>query len=178
MIGKILLGIGGLLLVFLGYVSTRPGNFHYERSLVIQASPEKIFPYLHDFKLGAQWNPYDQKDPQMKRIYSGPAVGPGSLMAFEGNNDVGSGKLEIVREVPNQLVEIRLSMLKPFQGISSIVYSLNVENTGTRMTWSMSGENGFLSKLVSVFIDCEKMVAGDFEVGLKNLERVVATNSK
>lgn len=172
---KVLSGLGVVVLAFMGYVATRPSHFNYERSRVIAATPEKIFPYLRDFRLGAQWNPYDQKDPQMKRTFSGAAAGPGMIMDFEGNSDVGSGRLEVVREVPGSLVELRLAMTKPMEVSNTVIYRLSPEANGTRMTWSMTGENGFLGKLMTVLIDCDKMMAGDFETGLTNLERVVTT---
>lgn len=45
------IGIGALALVgvFLIYVATRDGRFRYERSGLIEAAPEKIFPYLSKF---------------------------------------------------------------------------------------------------------------------------------
>ena len=41
------------------------------------------------------------------------------------------------------------------------------------VTWAMYGKNGFMGKLVSVFINCEKMVGPQFEHGLAELGKVV-----
>lgn len=173
MIKKILLGLGAALIVFLIYVSTKPSAFHYERSAVINASAEKIYPYLNNFKIGGQWSPYEKMDPSMKKTYSGPEMGVGAKMDFDGNKDVGSGHLEILKVEPNSLVELRLEMLKPMHASNLIQYKLTPEGTGTRFTWSMSGEGGFMGKLVSVLIDCEKMVGDQFSQGIENLKAIV-----
>lgn len=174
MIGKILIGIVAVLVVFLGYVSTREGQFNYSRSGVINAPAEKIFPYLSDFSKGGEWSPYEKIDPNMKKTITGAPAQVGHAMDFEGNSDAGSGRLEMLRVVPNELVEIKLIMTKPVHAENIVTYKLTPEaGGGTRFTWSMSGDGGFLTKLISVFIDCEKMIAGQFEVGINNLKTLI-----
>jgi uncharacterized protein YndB with AHSA1/START domain len=162
-----------LVIAFVGYVASRDGHFRYERSGVINAPAEKIYPYLVDFQLGAQWNPYEKKDPNMKKSYSGTPGQPGYAMEFDGNRDAGSGKLELLKTVPNQSVDIKLTMLKPFKGENLVEYKLTPEGNATRFTWAMSGDGGFMGKLMTVLIDCEKMVAGDFEVGIQNMKTLI-----
>lgn len=173
MMKKIGLGLLIILLAFFGFVASRDGKFRYERSGVINASAEKIYPYISDLKMGNAWSPYEKKDLNMKKTYSGTPGQPGSAMEFEGNSDVGSGKLEILRVIPNQLVEIKLTMLKPFYGVNIVEYKLTPEGTGTRFTWAMSGDGGFAGKLMTLLIDCEKMVTSDFNLGITNLKSVV-----
>jgi hypothetical protein len=86
---------------------------------------------------------------------------------------VGAGELEIIASEPNSRVELLLTMKEPIEGKNTIIYSLTPEGEGTRFTWTMSGKGGFISKLMTVLIDCEKMVAGDFEVGIQNLKTLI-----
>ncbi|HVK61176.1 MAG TPA: SRPBCC family protein [Bdellovibrionales bacterium] len=174
-VGAALVVVIGLFLIF---VSTREGKFRYERSGVIAASPEQIFPYISDFKKGAEWSPYEKVDPAMKKTFSGPEAAVGSVMEFDGNADAGSGKLEILKIVPNELVEIRLTMLKPIHADNIVEYRLTPEASGTKFTWAMHGDGGFFGKLINVFIDCEKMVAGQFSEGIANLKAVVEKGVK
>jgi uncharacterized protein YndB with AHSA1/START domain len=162
--------IGVLLVAFLAFAATRPGEFRYERSGIIEASAEKIFPYLQDFKLAARWNPYDKIDPAMKKTYSGTDGQPGSTMEFEGNREVGSGKLEILKVVPNESVDIKLTMVKPFYAENLVQYRLEPQEDATRFVWTMSGKNPFLIKAIGVFIDCEKMLGDQFVAGIANLK--------
>lgn len=177
MLKKALLIFAVLFLAFIGFVSTKNGQFRYERSTVINAPADKIFPYLSDFKKGSLWNPYEEKDPHMKKTYSGTEGQPGSILDFEGNQDVGSGRLEVLKTVPNQSVDLKLTMIKPIHGENLINYQLTSEGNATRFTWSMSGDGGFPMKLMSVFIDCEKMITGDFEKGFQNLKKIVETQA-
>ena len=162
-----------VLVLFLGYVSTRQGTFYYERSGLINAPAEKIFPYLSNFKMGSQWSPYEKIDPNMKKTFTGNDGEVGSVMEFEGNSDAGSGKLEMLSIAPNQLVDIKLTMTKPIFAENLIQYKLTPEGQGTRFTWSMSGDGGFMTKLMTVFIDCEKMVGDQFNAGIANLKTIV-----
>jgi len=172
-IKKILIGITAALVIFLGYVSTREGKFNYVRSGMINAPAEKIFPYISDFSKGGEWSPYEKVDPNMKKEISGTPGQVGHKMIFEGNSDAGSGNLEILKVVPNELVEIKLTMTKPVHAENIVTYSLASEGSVTKFSWAMSGDGGFLTKLISVFIDCEKMIAGQFGVGIENLKTVV-----
>jgi uncharacterized protein YndB with AHSA1/START domain len=170
---KIGIGLILVIFIFLGFVSTRKGQFRYERSGVINAPPEKIFPYISNLQLGGQWNPYEKKDPNMKKTFSGTDGQVGSTLEFDGNSEAGSGKLEILKIVPNQSVQIRLIMTKPIAADNLVEYTLTPEGSGTRFSWAMSGDSGFMGKLVNVFIDCEKMVTDDFEAGIQNLKTLV-----
>ncbi len=171
------IALAGLAL-FLGYVSTRNGEFHYVRSGLIHASAEQIFPYLVDFKKGSEWNPYDRRDPNTKRNFKGTVGEVGSIMEFDGNSDAGAGYLEVLKIIPNQQVDIKLVMTRPIAASNFITYSLTPEGDQTRFSWAMSGDGGFVSKLMNVFIDCEKMVAGDFEVGIKTLKELIENQNQ
>ncbi len=173
MIKKIGLGILIILIVFFAYVATRESKFRYERSGVIQASAEKIFPYISNLKMGGLWSPYEKVDPNMKKTFSGPDGQARSAMDFEGNREAGSGKLETLKVVPNEAVDIKLTMTKPFHAENLIEYRLVPEAEGTRFTWTMSGDGGFIGKFISVLIDCEKMVGEQFSEGIANLKAVV-----
>lgn len=173
MIKIVALGVLVLVVAFVAYVSTRESKFLYERSGVINAPIEKIFPYISNFKMGALWSPYEQVDPNMKKVFTGPDGQVGSMMEFDGNRDAGSGKLEMLKITPNEFVEIKLTMIKPIAAENIVHYKLTREGIGTRFSWSMSGDSGFLGKLVNVFIDCEKMIGDQMNKGIANLKTLV-----
>jgi uncharacterized protein YndB with AHSA1/START domain len=173
MLKKVGLGIFAILILFFGFVATKEGKFRYERSGLINAPAERIFPYISNFSLGGLWSPYEKVDPTMKKTFSGTQGQVGSIMEFEGNKDAGSGKLEVLKVIPNELVEIRLTMTKPFHAENLVLYHLTPEGAGTRFSWEMSGDGGFLGKLISVFINCEKMVGDQFNQGIANLKALV-----
>ncbi|MBL7716298.1 MAG: SRPBCC family protein [Bdellovibrionales bacterium] len=173
MLKKILLGLVVVTIAFMGYVATRESKFRYERSGVINAPAAKIFPYISNFKMGSLWSPYEKVDPNMKKNFVGPDAQVGSMMEFDGNMEAGSGKLEITKMVPNEMVEIRLIMTKPLYADNTIEYRLSPDGAGTRFTWAMSGDGGFMGKLMTLLIDCEKMVGDQFTQGIQSLKAVV-----
>jgi hypothetical protein len=109
----------------------------------------------------------------MKKTFTGPDAQVGSILEFDGNKDAGSGTLEILKLVPNQSVQLKLIMTKPMHAENIIDYTLSPEGAGTRFTWAMSGDGGFMGKLINVFIDCEKMIGDQMEIGIKNLQTLV-----
>ena len=166
--------IGALLVLFLAYVAVaKSGKFNYERSGVINAKPDVIYPYISKFTLGGEWSPYEKIDPNMKKYLGGIDGEVGSTMAFEGNGKAGSGKLELLSKIPNQEVQIRLIMTKPFKADNLVIYRLSPEAEGTRFTWSMSGDGGFMTKIMVTLIDCEKMIGDQFNEGIQNLKTLI-----
>lgn len=161
------------LVVFLGYVATRDGKFHYERSGFINASPQVIYPYLSNLKLGSEWSPFEKKDPNIKKTYAGADGAVGSSMDFEGNSDVGAGRIEIVALEPNKSAELKLKMTKPFVAENKIFYKIIPLENGAVFTWAMEGDGGYMGKLMSTFIDCEKMIGDEFSAGIKNLKVLI-----
>ncbi len=162
-----------LVLGFLGYVQTKPSDFYFERSAVLKAAPEKIFPYLSTFALSGQWSPYERRDPAMKKTISGTDGAPGAKMAFDGNDEVGAGSVEVTKLVPNSTVELRLLMERPMKVDNQIFYVLTPAPEGTRLSWAMRGRNSFMGKLLATVISVEDMLGKDKEQGFANLRKLV-----
>src|SRR5687768_18603209 len=87
----VLLLVGAVLL----FAATRPDTFRVKRATSIKAPPEKIFPLINDFKRWGAWSPYENKDPAMKRRYDGPPAGKDAVYAWEGDGNVGQGRMPI-----------------------------------------------------------------------------------
>ena len=177
MLQLVLLGLMGIVSLLAAYVATREGKFNYEKSIVINAPAEKIYPYISNFKNGSAWNSFDQKDPNTKRTFTGTDGAVGAKMDFKGNTEAGSGYLEMLSLTPNSEAQMKLIMTKPIHAENLIIYKLTPEGEGTRFTWSMSGDGGFLGKLINIFIDCEKMITDEFDKSFQNLKAVVETQS-
>ena len=74
--------------------------------------------------------------------------------------------------VPNESMTLVLRMTKPFKAENKVEYRLTPEGADTRFSWRMSGDGGFMGKLMATLIDCEKMVTKDFVVGIENLKKL------
>jgi uncharacterized protein YndB with AHSA1/START domain len=149
--------------------ATKPDTFRVERSAMIKAPPDKIFPLIADFHRWGQWPPYETRDPAMKRTYGGAERGQGATYAWEGDKNVGTGHMEILDAPPPHKVVIKLDFLKPFEAHNTAEFTLQPQGGGTRVTWAMQGPTPFIGKIMHVFINMDRMVGADFETGLANL---------
>jgi uncharacterized protein YndB with AHSA1/START domain len=178
MVKKILLGliaVGAVLIVALVVaVSTRPDHFRVSRSAVIPAAPAVVFDHVNDLHRWDAWSPWAKLDPNAKITFAGPPAGKDSSMAWAGNDQVGEGKMTITESKPGEQVLLQLEFVKPFAGTSTTEFTFQPDSGGTRVTWTMSGENNFIGKAISLVMDCDKMMGAQFEQGLDNMKQAVA----
>lgn len=163
--------IGGLLI----FAATRPDSFRVERTLRIDAPPEKIFALINDLHRWQAWSPYEKKDPAMKRTLGGAASGKGATYAWEGNKNVGQGSMEILDASPPTRIVIKLDFVKPFEAHNTAEFTLAPEGDGTNVTWALYGPSPYLTKVMGLFFDMDKMIGTDFEAGLANLKAAAET---
>ena len=104
-----------IIAVVLILASTKPDTFRIQRAAVMNAPAEKIFPLIADFHQWLDWSPWEGRDPALKRIYSGTERGKGAVYAWDGNKNVGSGRMEILEASSPSKVVIKLDFLKPFE---------------------------------------------------------------
>src|SRR3954467_6444452 len=161
-----------IVVAVLAIAASKPDHFCVERSREIAASPERIFALIQDFREWTRWSPYEKKDPNLKRAYSGPNSGVGAVYAWDGNKDVGSGRMEILEAKPAK-TDIKLEFFRPFKATSTAEFTLTPSAHGTRVTWAMFGQAKFLCKVISVFVNTDKMCGRDFEAGLATMQAVV-----
>src|SRR5689334_24269986 len=95
--------------------ATKPTTLRVQRSVSINAPPERIFSLISDFHQWVTWSPYEQKDPAMKRTYSGAERGRGAVYAWDGTKKVGPGGMEILEVSGRRKIVIKLDSFKPFE---------------------------------------------------------------
>lgn len=171
MLKIILIAVVVLLAIILIYASTKPDTLHVERAIDIKTSPEKIFLLINDFQQWVAWSPYN-KDPAMKKTYSGSTSGKGAIYAWEGNKEVGQGKITIVDSTPPREIVMALHMIKPFEGHNHVVFSLDAKGDTTTVTWTLEDKHTYFMKVMSLFLNLDKMIGSDFETGLARLKAV------
>jgi hypothetical protein len=158
--------IAGVLIL----AATKPDTFRVQRAASIKAPPEKIFALINDFNRWGAWSPWEKKDPAMKRTFGATTSGKGAVYAWEGNKDVGQGRMEIAESLPPSKVALNLDFVKPFAAHNLVEFRLEPKGDATNVTWSMQGDTPYFAKIIHVFINMDKMVGKDFEAGLANLK--------
>jgi uncharacterized protein YndB with AHSA1/START domain len=161
-----------VVVALLAYAAAKPDTFRVQRSTAINAPAERIFPLIANLRSMNTWNPFVDPDPAIKIAYSGPETGKGAAHTWSGNSKVGEGHIEITDAVPSSRVAMRLDMLKPMKAHNAVEFTLQPNGRETAVTWAMSGRQPFLAKLMTVFIDCDRMVGGQFEKGLASLKAI------
>jgi uncharacterized protein YndB with AHSA1/START domain len=154
----------------LGVAATKPDAFRVERTASIKAPPEKIFALINDLHGWGAWSPYEKKDPAMKRTFSGPASGKGAVYEWDGNKNVGKGRMEITETSPPSRILIKLDFISPFEGHNTAEFTMVPKGDATSVSWAMDGPAPFVSKIMQVFINLDSMIGKDFEEGLANLK--------
>lgn len=155
----LLIGIGLLL----------PSSASVERSIVIDAPAERIFPRIDSMRAFHDWSPWAVLDPSTVYVFEGPERGVGSRMTWQsGNTAVGSGSQEITASVPPREVETVLDFGGEGQGRAHFL--LEPVDGGTRVRWRFETAFGWdlFSRYVGLMLD--SMVGAAYDKGLRELK--------
>jgi hypothetical protein len=177
MLGKILIGVAGVLALLVAVVATRPSIYHVERKLEIAAPADLVFGVINDLHQFAGvlvlfGSPLEKSDPNMQKTFEGPAAGVGQSFAWSGNKEVGKGRMTIEESVPGRKVGITLEFVEPMKSKANLALTLKGTPTGSFVTWSMDGNHNFIGKAFGMFMDMDKMLGADIEKGLAELKTV------
>jgi uncharacterized protein YndB with AHSA1/START domain len=160
-----------LVVALLALAVSKPDTFQVHRSATIEASPESIYPLISDWHNFLTWSPFE-KDPGMKRTFKGAASARGAIYEWDGNNKVGSGRIEIIEAVSPSRLVMQLDMVRPMKAQNMVEFTLAAKGGTTDVTWAMKGRVPFMGKLMSLVMNCEKMVGSQFEEGLAKLKNL------
>ena len=152
--------------------ATKPDRFRIERAATLKAPADKIFPLIADFHQWLNWSPWEGRDPQLKRAYSGAERGKGAVYAWDGDKNVGSGRMEILDAIASSKIVIKLDFLKPFEAHNTAEFTMLPQGGATNVIWVMHGPVPFMSKVMQVFMNMDRMIGKDFEIGLANLKTI------
>lgn len=170
--GALAVAIIGLL----GYAAIQPDEFRVTRSASIKAPPERIHLLVDDLRRHREWSPWEKKDPGMKRSYTGISAGKGAVYEWDGNNEIGAGRITIA-ESSAQRVVFDMHFLRPFDSRSTAEIVFEPKGDMTEVTWSMHGPQLFIGKVMGLFFDMDAMIGGEFEKGLAMLKSVTENAS-
>lgn len=178
MIKKILLALVALVAIICIAAAFQSDDMRVTRSATIAAPPEAVFKVVNDFRQWDAWSPWAKLDPNMTKSLEGPAEGVGAVYKWSGNMEVGEGSTTLVESKPSEKVAMKLAFVRPMEGTSDVQFTFVPEGSGTKVTWDMQSKKPFAGKIMSLFMDCEKMCADQFDEGLANLKKHVESPPK
>jgi hypothetical protein len=172
MLTTILFVILGLLALILLAAALRPADFRYERHALIAAPPAAVFSHVNELRNWLAWSPWEKYDPTMKRTFAGPAAGVGASYAWDGNNRIGAGRMTVTESRPAERIVLKLEFFRPFACTNRCEFTFASEGNSTYVTWNMTGKNNFISRVMGLFMNMDRLIGGNFEEGLGNLRRL------
>ena len=155
--------------------ATKPDVFRLQRSIVIDAMPERIFPLINDLRAHESWNPFDKPDPDTRKTHAGATQGAGAVYEWDGKGQAGAGRLSILESDPSSRIGMQLEMLKPFKTSNQVTFTLAPAGATTNLTWSMQGPVPYPAKVMHTLFNMDRMVGKQFEAGLANLKNIAET---
>lgn len=145
-------------------------TYQVERRRSIAAPPEAVLERIVDFRRWTEWSPWEDLDPEMTRTYGGAEQGVGATYAWEGNRKAGAGRMEITGVEPDGTVTVDLRFLRPMKSEATVTLSVAADDDGSDVTWSMTGPQSRLMRVMSVVWSMDKLIGKDFDKGLDRLK--------
>lgn len=155
--------IGGFLI---------PDEWKVTRSIVIQASPEKIYPFISDFKQWDKWSPWNStKDATLKYTYEGPNAGIGSTQRWISKN-MGTGWMRFTSANPQRGVsyDLFININETSSSLQGNIKFIPVNDHETTLIWTDRGHSGdnYLKRWFSLML--KPMLEKDLDLGLTGLK--------
>lgn len=171
MMKKILLVVGIVVAILLVVIALQADTYRVTRSATIGAPPEVVFEQINDFHNWEAWSPWAKLDPAVKNTFEGAPSGAGSVFKWAGNSQVGEGMMTLTESRPTERIRIKLDFIKPFPSTCDTAFDFASGPAGVTVTWTMSGNNNFISKAFCLFMGgMDRMIGPDFERGLKQMK--------
>jgi uncharacterized protein YndB with AHSA1/START domain len=145
-----------------------PSGYKVERSLVVEAPPDRIFPLVAAPRRWMQWSIWTRRDPGMAIEYFGPESGAGAGWRWDSKTE-GRGEMTLVEADPAHGLRYKL-YFPDFDTTSTGAIVLAPEGTGTRVTWNNLGDMGRNPLKHYMAAAMDRLVGPDFEAGLRNLK--------
>ena len=148
-----------------------PSNFHVERSVIIERSPERVFQTAIDMSQRAKWDPWIEMEPDVKMEVTMKPEIIGSGYYWKGDT-IGEGRITIKEFVPNELIKSEIEFIAPRSSKSDVIWTFKENKEGTKITWAIEGTLSYpIEKWMGLFM--EQMMAESFEKGLANFKTLV-----
>ena len=147
------------------------GGYSVERRISVDAPSDRVHSLVDDFHEWPLWSPWEDVDPALQRTYTGPERGVGARYAWAGNRKAGQGSMEITGSAPEG-IDITVEFLKPIRATNQTRLSFQPTDSGTEVSWVMSGEQKGLMGLLGKVLSMDRIIGPDMEKGLNRLKAV------
>ena len=169
---NLLFAVAAVAAVLVAVAYLLPREATVVRSVVVDAAPEAIFPYVNSMRATEKWSPWLERDPDVALNYEGPVCGVGSKLVWASEHrEVGSGVQIIAVSVPNERVETELDFGP--MGTAKAAFVLTPQGERTRVAWEFVTDLGMNPVSRYFGLALEGMIGTEYEKGLANLKALV-----
>ena len=172
------IAIVAIIAILLISAAMQASDFRIARSATIAAPPGVIFPHVDNLKKMDVWSPWLKFDPNVKITHDGPPSGVGAIESWEGNKNVGAGRMMVIESRPSELIRLKLEFFRPFAATNMAEFRFQPQSTGTTVTWAMTGRKNFLTKAMGLVMNMDRMIGGNFDKGLAELKTIAESEAR
>ncbi len=169
--------IGLLILLAIPFLMALFVTKQYDavREIVIHVPKDTVFNYVKYLKNQDNYSKWAAMDPNMNKSYRGIDGTVGFVSAWSSTNeDVGAGEQEIKKIVPGERIDYELRFIEPFQSTEpAFMSTVAIDSATTKVTWGFHGEVDYPMNIIFLFMDFEKMIGDDLEIGLSKLKIIM-----
>lgn len=158
-----------LIMAIIGFSQPRVATL--ERSILINADSNTVFPVVSNLREFVTWSPWSDKDPNMQQTFTGMDGTVGSVYSWKGNNKVGEGKMEITAIQPGKQTDVSIDFGNRGKALSGWV--LEKAGDQTKVTWKFESDMGSNPIMRCAQPIMKKFIGKDYEAGLINLKRKI-----
>lgn len=153
-------------------------RYDVSRTIVINRSKDEVYSFVRQLKKEPLWVPWFKRDPEAVLKYKGEDGKMGATFYWRGNKKVGEGTQKIVKIKQGKVVETKLLFVKPVK-IMALTYLAvkEIEAEKSKMVWGVRGHLAFPLTILSLFYSPERLLGKDFQIGLKNLKRILESRA-
>ena len=154
----------------------RKWNFKFQQTTrcILFLVSKGFFNYIKFLKNQNEYSKWSKMDANMKKEFKGTDATIGFISSWDSENkDVGKGEQEIVKITEGSRVDYEIRFKIPFESTSN-AYMSTEENgpNQTKVTWEFNGKMNYPMNLMLLFMDMDKEIGSDLNIGLNNLKGI------
>jgi hypothetical protein len=172
---KILIALGIIIAIpFIAAIFIKK-DYVVDREIVINKPKQEVFEYIKMLKNQNNYSKWAGMDPNMKKTFTGVDGTVGFISGWESKNEeVGKGEQEIKKIIDGERIEYELRFIEPFEAKEpAYMATESISENQTKVMWGFKGHLDYPMNLMFLFIDFEKMIGDDLDLGLKNLKTIL-----
>ena len=158
-----------LVVVLAGFAV--PAGYKVQRSIVIAAPAQRIYPLIATPRRWKEWSMWNRRDPAMAMTFFGPDVGVGAGWSWNSKSE-GQGRMRLVTADPTHGLDYELFFPAYNMTSTGQIILEPQDNGGTKVTWTNVGHMGWNPLTHYMAAMMNRMVGPDFEAGLANLKTI------